>query len=85
MKIPTPQELAAQESKNTEALVEAAVLTITSKMSPPVGGQRIVYTSVPHELQQAVANRFGAAGWDVKFRDDQRDGASVELLPRRGQ
>lgn len=85
MKIPTQQELAAQESKNTEALVEAAVLTIVGKMSPPVGGRRVVYASVPHELQQAVANRFAIAGWDLKFRDDQRDGASVELLPRRGQ
>ena len=85
MKIPKPQELAETEDAANSLQVEAIVGTIVAKMSPPVGGRRIVYTHVPHHLQPAVSAQFAAAGWDTKYRDDQRDGASVELLPRRAQ
>lgn len=83
MKIPSPQELSRQEATDVAPEVACIVATITEKMSPPVGGRRLVDIAVSDRLRAAVNAKFAAAGWTLKYWDSQIDGQSVEVLPLR--
>lgn len=41
--------------------------------------QTIVPCDVNRRVRAKVIADYGAAGWTVKFHDDQRDGASLEF------
>lgn len=61
---------------------EAAYLAIEAKIDAALrkhDGQTVVACDVNNRVREKIIADYGAAGWDVKYGDDQRDGAYLRF------
>ncbi len=82
--IPTPQELLQQHKADLAPRVEAAVKRIVAELRrTPVymGSISIDLQRGEYEIGEQLKRAFGSRGWHVEIHSDQRDGASIRLLP----
>jgi hypothetical protein len=81
MKIPSPRELQDQVNAELGPVADATVAQIVAGMKKCTWRPITVDINVPSAVHGIVRQRFAEAGWRIEFRDDQRDGPSVCIVP----